>query len=499
MATDAEKHETVVDFRRASGRSREIKTPAIGEKLAGRWLLVEELGRGGGGTVFRAQDLELQREVALKLVRPGSMAAAGVVDLLSEARLLARLEHPNVVPIHDAGEVDGLPYIVMALVRGGSLGQLLRDEGRLPLARAARIVDQAAAALDAAHQRGILHGDVKPGNLMLEDDGRLRIVDFGIARMRRQSETKGAPETFSGTLPFLAPELLEGGSPSPRSDIYALGATLHVMLGGTMPFAGESQEDLVSEIVRGHARPLGELRPDLPRRVLDVVGKAMARAPEERFASATAMASALRRAVAMEHARSRGLLIAAALVIGGALGATAWHFRPLTLEARLMAATAVGQRDLLVEVEPSTELRAGDRFWLEDVAANREAFAAVLLFDSDGRLSALAPAGGGLGERLERGAPRRLPGELDHAWMLDDRAGVETVFVVASREPIEPAALASILAVADAAAAAGGAARMRGVESVVVPAPRRAEHAQLVERLLRERFDASWQASFVHR
>ncbi|MGW0451338.1 serine/threonine-protein kinase, partial [Streptosporangium sandarakinum] len=208
-------------------------------KVAGRYHLIEPIGEGGMGVVWRAHDELLDRIVAIKEVRYRDVDGAARADLnrrtIREARSAGRLDHPSVIIIHDVVEEDGRPWIIMQLVRSRSLGQVVRTGGPLPPGRVAAVGTQVLGALLAAHTAGVLHRDVKPENVLLADDGRVVLTDFGIASMAQET---GITRTGGvvGTPAFLPPERLHGLPATPASDLWSLGATLYAAVEGRPPF-----------------------------------------------------------------------------------------------------------------------------------------------------------------------------------------------------------------------------------------------------------------------
>ncbi|WP_327731139.1 serine/threonine protein kinase [Streptomyces sp. NBC_00487] len=234
------------------------RTDGAGRILAGRYRVVEQLGRGGMGVVWRAVDEVLHREVALKELRTYTDAGAPELADLGlrmqrEARAAARVRHPGVVAVHDVAEVDGRPLIVMELVDGPSLDDVLRDRGLLDPREAAAIGAKVMDALGAAHRVGVLHRDVKPGNILLDRSGRVVLTDFGIATMEDPGDGSATHLTRSGelvgSLDYLAPERAQGNDPGPASDIWALGATLYAAVEGASPFRRTSTWSTLTAIV----------------------------------------------------------------------------------------------------------------------------------------------------------------------------------------------------------------------------------------------------------
>lgn len=257
-----------------------------GRLLAGRYRVLRQLGRGGMGVVWKARDEVLGREVAVKELRTYTDAAGPELTELGlrmrrEARAAARVRHPAVIAVHDVAEVDGRPLIVMELVDGPSLDDVLRERGTLPPAEAARIGAEVMDALAAAHRAGVLHRDVKPGNILLDRSGRIVLTDFGIATMEDPGDGSATHLTRSGelvgSLDYLAPERARGAEPGPASDVWALGATLYAAVEGTAPFRRTSAFSTLTAIVE---EPLPEPRRAGP--LTPVLHRLMAKAPEAR-------------------------------------------------------------------------------------------------------------------------------------------------------------------------------------------------------------------------
>ena len=236
---------------------------------AGRYRLVELLGRGAMGEVWRAQDTALERDVAVKLLLEHTAAPDAAERFRREAQTAAQLNHPNVVAAYDFGEEDGRGYLVMELVPGRSLRDELAERGPLGVEQARRFAGQAAIGLAAAHAHGVVHRDVKPGNLLLTADDTVKVADFGIARAAI-SATSALTTTgeMLGPTAYLAPERGMGGEAAPASDVYALGCVLYEMLCGHPPFAGEPAA-VVYQHVDAAPQPPSGLRPDIPEALAD--------------------------------------------------------------------------------------------------------------------------------------------------------------------------------------------------------------------------------------
>lgn len=258
-----------------------------------RYRLGERIGQGGMGEVFAAQDLRLDREVALKLLRADLAHQEGMRDrVLAEARLAARLAHPHVVAVLDTGEHDGRPYVVMERLSG----RTLRDElagGPLSPERVRDVGIQVLRALAAAHDLGIVHRDVKPGNVLDAGVGTWKVADFGIAKWIHADQTLTGTGELLGSPSYLAPERIAGEQAGPRSDLYAVGVLLYEALCGRRPFEGDDPFALAAAIREGDHRPPTTVRPDADRRIAAVIEHAMRVDPADRFANAGEMADAL--------------------------------------------------------------------------------------------------------------------------------------------------------------------------------------------------------------
>jgi serine/threonine protein kinase len=264
---------------------------AVGSEVAG-YRVEAFISRGGMAVVYRAHDRRLGRRVALKLLAPElSQNERFQQRFLRESRLAASLDHPNIIPIYEAGESSGLLYIVMRYVDGSDLQAVLDRDGPLELPRLASILSQVGAALDAAHARGLVHRDVKPGNILIasgagrEDPDHVYLTDFGLTK--RSSSLSGLTTTghFIGTMDYIAPEQIGSKPVDARTDIYSLGCVLYQGLTGDPPFDRDDEAALLWAHLMERPPPVSTRRPDLPPGVDAVVTKAMAKAPEDRHQS----------------------------------------------------------------------------------------------------------------------------------------------------------------------------------------------------------------------
>jgi len=276
--------------------------PRIGSELAG-YRLEALLGRGGMGVVYLAQDPWLERDVALKLVAPELSRDERFRDrFLRESRLAASLEQAEVVPIYEAGEAEGHLYLAMRYVEGSDLKTLLDEKGRLDPARTLAILEPVAFALDAAHAKGLVHRDVKPGNILLglEPGGnrppRVYLSDFGLTS-RVEDESAIEASWLVGTLDYLAPEQVEGGPTSPQTDVYSFGCVLYQCLTGEVPYRRDSRMELLWAHLEDEPPRPSASRPELPERLDAVIGRALAKQPQSRYASCGELIDAARLAL----------------------------------------------------------------------------------------------------------------------------------------------------------------------------------------------------------
>jgi len=263
--------------------------------LADRYAIDRELGHGGMATVYLAQDLKLGRPVAIKVLRREVAAALGPERFLREIEIAARLAHPHILSLHDSGEANGFLYYVMPFVEGQSLRDRLNHEPQLPLVEALRISRAVAEALAYAHSHGVVHRDVKPENILLSGETVL-VADFGIARALSVAGGENLTETgiAVGTPFYMSPEQAAGQRQiDGRSDVYGLGCVVYEMLAGSPPFSGPSAQAILARHALDPVPPLRTIRPELPAAVDQAVGKALAKAPADRFATAAAFSEAL--------------------------------------------------------------------------------------------------------------------------------------------------------------------------------------------------------------
>ncbi len=405
----------------------------VPETLALRYRIVRELGRGGMAVVYLARDLKHGREVAVKVVRPEVAAALGRDRFLREIAIAAQLHHPNIVPLYDSGEADGLLYYVMPYESGPSLRERLARDGPLPVDDAVLIVRDVCEALAHAHQNGIVHRDIKPDNVLLAGR-RALVTDFGVAKALTEASGGGSPQTTAGitlgTPAYMAPEQI---GPNPqvdhRADIYAVGLLAYELLAGRPPFRGETSHEILAAHLVEPPEPLMPQRPELPPALAELVMKCLEKRLEDRWQQVdelllrlegltTTVGSGAGATVVRPRAARHAKAVAAAGLLGIAvLGFTAWQLtrNRLALEPASPAGAALSppppaQRELFIVADITSP--AGDSSWgpviaqaIRDELAGSPRLASV----SDEKISAakrrmrLLP-----GARLTAGVAREL-------------------------------------------------------------------------------------------
>ena len=259
-----------------------------GRLVAERYQLLGRIDSGGTAEVWRARDVRLGRDVAVKLL--GAEADVAFRERSAdEAKRAAAVTHPNIVTVYDEGQDGDDAFIVMEYVRGRTLRDVIAARGAIPPAEAAGLITQVAAALDATHRTGMVHCDVKPANVIITDDGVAKLTDFGIARAARGA----AERELVGTARYIAPERIEGHAPTVRSDVYSLALVAFELLAGRPAYAGVETDDLLRDRLSNDAPSLAAVRSDLPPRIAPVVAEGLARDPLDRYPSAGAFAAAL--------------------------------------------------------------------------------------------------------------------------------------------------------------------------------------------------------------
>ncbi len=281
-------------FRRRAHVGKNDDMAPAAEMIAGRYELLGVLGRGGMGVVYRGRDRVLDRIVAVKVLPAQYASDTILVERFErEARAAARLNHPNIVAVFDTGREGTVRYIVMECVSGESLAQRLAERGALPIPEAVQIAAQIADALAAAHAAGIVHRDVKPGNVMVEPTGVCKVLDFGIARAAAEAAMTQTASML-GSAPYMPPETALGHTADARSDIYSVGCVLYEMLTGRLPFSGEVPAAVINQHVSALPRPPRELEPSVPPALDALVMQMLAKDPSDRPQDAARAAADLR-------------------------------------------------------------------------------------------------------------------------------------------------------------------------------------------------------------
>jgi serine/threonine-protein kinase len=267
----------------------------------GRYAIERELGRGGMAIVYLARDPNMDRQVAVKVLpRQFTFDPQFQARFQREAKVIAKLEHPAIVPVYDAGEHDGQPYIVMRYMRGVSLTDRLKGDP-LPVQEASRILSRLAPALDKAHSTGIIHRDLKPANILFDDDSESYLSDFGIAKIS-ESTAAFTGSAIIGTPAYMSPEQARGAGIDGRSDVYSLGVILFEMLSGSQPYEADTPMGVAMRHITDPVPRILEVNPDLPEGVDEVLQRALAKKPDERFQTAAELAESLGELVSVPSA-----------------------------------------------------------------------------------------------------------------------------------------------------------------------------------------------------
>ena len=272
-------------------------------KRAGRFLLTEKLGTGTDGTVYRGHDPVIDRDVAIKILNVPSNPTerkSREQQFVNEARAAGRLSHPNIVTIFDTSVENGTSFIAMEFLPGNDLRGELNSGRKFDIIESATIIQQVAAALHYAHQHGVIHRDIKPGNIFLLPSGQAKVVDFGIARAPNRVLASGQTgdatifhNNILGTPNYMSPEQAMGKNVDERTDIYSLGAVLYELVTGTKPFPSQDMDKLLHQIVYKSPKPIAHYAPNVPEQLVRIIVKAMQKDPRQRFQSAEEMSAAI--------------------------------------------------------------------------------------------------------------------------------------------------------------------------------------------------------------
>jgi serine/threonine-protein kinase len=257
-----------------------------------RYDILDEIGRGGFGVVYRARDQKLGRTVALKMLREDHLRDEKMKQRFRrEAKAVARLDHPHIVPVHDFGLDDEVPFLVMPYVKGPTLGERIAEERRLPEDKTIRIGRALSQALGYVHKEGVVHRDVKSDNVLMDGE-QPRLTDFGIALLRERTRLTSGDGRM-GTPAYMSPEQLEGREVGPRSDVYSLGVVLYECLSGRLPYEGKNMMQIIYAMARGEREPLEGVAPGASSWLIEVVKRCLAEAPGDRYERAAALSKAL--------------------------------------------------------------------------------------------------------------------------------------------------------------------------------------------------------------
>lgn len=443
------------------------RPPATPEPLGSRWgslEILELVGRGSYGDVFRAWDRALDREVALKLLSPETSGhGRRAPDVAREGKLLARVRHPNVVIVYGAAESEGRTGIWMEFIQGRTLEAIVQEHGKLGAGEAALIGTDLCRALAAVHAAGLVHGDIKTRNVMRAEGGRTVLMDFGTGAEVPQ-ETDPANRGVTGTPLYVAPEIYRGEEATPRSDLFSLGVLLYRLVAGGYPFEARTLDELREAHRLRKRRLLRDARADLPDAFVNVVERALAFDPGDRFGSAGEMELALSTALGRQEPYvvpgpdpidptpvpvpiHRTITLARVLAAASLAAAAMALFLvprwlgdrdeapaaiPLAVEATLFQKGDVADRPL----SSGDKVRTNDQLFLE-IRTEEPAHVYVLEQDEEGRAYVLFPlAGSDLKNPIAPGARQRLPGKMEGAalsWVVTSAGGREAFLVVASR------------------------------------------------------------------
>jgi serine/threonine protein kinase/formylglycine-generating enzyme required for sulfatase activity/dienelactone hydrolase len=278
-----------------------------GTLVAGKYKIVEEIGRGGMGIVYKAEDIRLQRTVALKFLPPQLADSPEIKErFLIEARAAAALSHPNICVIHEVGEEEDRPFIAMEYVEGETL-QAKTKKGPLPLEEALAVTNQIAAGLGEAHHKGIVHRDIKSANIMVTPKGQAKVMDFGLAKLRGGSSLTKSQTTL-GTVAYMSPEQAKGEEVDSRTDLWSLGVVLYEMLTGELPFRGDRDLSTIHSIIHEDAKPIKLRKPPVPEELQRVVGRALKKNREARYHTAEEMLKDLKAYKASLQAEASGVI-----------------------------------------------------------------------------------------------------------------------------------------------------------------------------------------------
>ncbi|MBI4868744.1 MAG: serine/threonine protein kinase [Candidatus Wallbacteria bacterium] len=270
--------------------------PSFSAEFQRKYQVLNKLGEGGMGMVFKAMHRSLMRTTAIKVVHASSFDdEKAIQNFIGEAQLCARLSHPNIVKVYEASTEGGNPYIAFEYVQGITLAERIRNTPNFPIKDALTVTVQVLDGLVVAHEQGIVHRDIKPENILIDHEGNAKIADFGIAKRSSAKTAKSKDWVLVGTPAYMSPEQAWGDEATERSDIYSAASVLYEMLAGQPPFTGNTMQ-LVSQKMNSEPKSIKELRPEVPLQLWDILNGALTRKPEDRYESAEDFANKLRKA-----------------------------------------------------------------------------------------------------------------------------------------------------------------------------------------------------------
>jgi hypothetical protein len=435
------------------GRAPYMESPAA----IGRYTIQRQIGKGGFGSVYLARDAALEREVAIKVTAP--------VKRHREARTLARLDHPAIVPVYDIGELpSGESYIVAKFVRGSSLAERLAI-GRMPMEDAVRIAARVCDGLHHAHLQHIYHRDVKPANILLDNDGAALVADFGLAIMEQdQPAVRGE---ISGSPGYMSPEQIRGDAHllDGRTDIWSVGVVLYEMLAGERPFSAASRDEIFELVLHKEPKPLRLVDPAIPIELERIVLRCLRKEVADRYATAADVAKDLRAWLdarrAPEKTSNRSLWIAAGLCAAFAsFGLWQWMTRrqpasiaippggsvhlveaPLagTISLRIWSPENLARRGRRLEEPGMLPLQAADQIRVE-AELSRPAYAYILWIDGQGKVTPVYPWQPGKWDARPANETKvthvSLPEQADSGWEIEPTQGMETLLLIVRDEPL---------------------------------------------------------------